>query len=378
MRISYLSTMSNFYGGEVHLVGLAAGMQQQGHDVSCIVKPGSSLEFKLKARGVPTFCLPLVDWYDPVTVARLGHLLRRLNCQILHSHMPRDYFIAATATLGTEIENIGTRHLLQPISHPAVKRPFIRRLNKMIAVSRAVGERLTAGGLVPAHKIATIHNGIIPDVSKRLHGKIPGRLHLMAGISPADQVVGFVGRICPTKGLETLFLAAKELLPSWPRLKVLVVGADGGSGQYRRYLEEQIVAWGLRGVVRMVGYVSDAESAGREFDVQVVCSVAEPFGYVTLEAMNQMCPVVVTNTGGSPEIVRDGVEGFLVPPEDAGILARRLDLLLDSAGLRREMGHKGRIRVASAFSFNEMLVQTEDLYANCLEGDSLNTLKGTA
>ncbi len=362
MRIAYLNTMKNYYGGEVHLVSLARGMQQRGHDVSCIVRPGSGLEAKLRQCAVPTYSLPMVGWYDPVTVARLRNVLRQQDCQILHSHLPRDYFLAATATIGTEIKNVGTRHLLRPISFPAIKRPFMGRFAKMIAVSNAVGDSLFRGGLVPADKVTTIYNGIVPNPSERKPGKCAGRLHQLAGISPDDQVIGFVGRICPTKGLDTLVQAVGILAPSWPRLKVLVVGDDAGKTQYRHKVEQLISDLGLKDVVRLMGYVSDAGSAGQEFDVQVVSSVAEPFGFVTLEAMNQMCPVVVTNTGGSPEIIRDGVEGFLVPPGDAEILAQRLSDLLDSVQLRLEMGNRGQKRVASVFSLDEMVTRTEELY----------------
>jgi glycosyltransferase involved in cell wall biosynthesis len=366
MRVSYLSSMTGYYGGEVHLVNLASGMRQLGHEVSCIVKPGSDLEGRLKDNGVPVYCLPLVDWFDPMTVARLGHLLRRLDCQILHSHMPRDYFIAAMATLGSDVVNIGTRHLLQHLSHGAIKRPFMKRFAQIIAVSNAVGESLIRSNLVPASRISVIHNGIAPDRSGRLHGKQPGRLQMLAGIDPGDPVVGFVGRICPAKGLETLILAARELLPLWPGLKILIVGDDGGKVSYQRRLEQKITSLGLGEVVKTVGYVNDAACAGRELDVQVVCSMAEPFGMVTIEAMNQMCPVVVTNTGGSPEIVRDGVEGFLVPPGDHEILARRLDVLLGSAGLRREMGLRGKERVVSSFPLDKMVHMVEMVYRKSL------------
>jgi glycosyltransferase involved in cell wall biosynthesis len=171
-----------------------------------------------------------------------------------------------------------------------------------------------------------------------------------------------VGRLCPSKGLETLLRSIALLAPRWPELKVFVLGDEVGGRRYRQQLERLAVNLGLADTVLFFGYVDDAASLSAEFDVQVICSTAEPFGLVTLEAMAQSRPVVATATGGSPELVRDGVEGFLVRPDDADTLARRLDCLLDSPGLRREMGQRGRRRVYENFTRRNMLDRTEELY----------------
>ena len=94
--------------------------------------------------------------------------------------------------------------------------------------------------------------------------------------------------------------------------------------------------------------------------------------------MAQGLPVTVTNSGGSPEIVRDGVEGFLVAPNDARTLAGRLDCLLDSPGLRREMGARGRARVMSRFTLDQMLDATEVQYMKVLGLSVVKERRATA
>jgi glycosyltransferase involved in cell wall biosynthesis len=76
---------------------------------------------------------------------------------------------------------------------------------------------------------------------------------------------------------------------------------------------------------------------------------------------------VATASGGSPELVDDGVEGFLVPPRDPDRLANQLDCLLDSPGLRREMGRRGRERVERDFGLDLMVERTEAVYRHALE-----------
>ncbi len=363
MRIVQLSTMMSFYGGEVHLASLAAGMLARGHEVTCVVRPGSDLARVLPKRGLEVRNLPLVDWFDPASVARLSRLVRSVGCDILHTHLPRDYFLAAVATLGTGVANVGTRHQLRPLSHALLKRPFLGRFSEFIAVSEAVGEGLLQAGVVPRDRLSVVHHGLDSAMGGAAGGQ---RLRLQAGVSTETPLVGFVGRLCPTKGVDTLVRAAGIMKDRWPQLKMILVGDEAPGSNYRIALERLIKQLDLEDVISFSGYVHGAGQISQAFDIQVVPSVAEPFGLVTLEAMAAGVPVVVSNSGGSPEIVRDGVEGFLFAPGDEKNLARKLDCLLDSAGLRQEMGLRGSQRAAESFSRAKMLDRTEEVYRRAL------------
>lgn len=362
MRIVQLSTMMSYYGGEVHLASVAAGFHDRGHEVVCVVRPGSDLSRVLPELGVEVRTVPLVDWFDPSSVTRLSRLLRSLQYDILHTHLPRDYFLAAVATLGMGIANVGTRHQLCPLSHPFLKRPFLNRFSEFIAVSEAVGEGLLHAGVVQPEHLSIIHHGIEPVVSVE---DVRG-LRLQAGAVPGTPLLGFVGRLCPTKGVDTLIKAVGILQKRWPRVKVLLVGDEAPGSDYRSHLGEMVRQLDLEECVEFSGYVEGAGQLSRAFDIQVVPSEAEPFGLVTLEAIAAGVPVVVSNSGGSPEIIRDGVEGFLFAPGDENSLARKLDSLLDSEGLRTEMGARGKLRAAESFSRAQMLDRTEDVYRRAL------------
>lgn len=364
MNIAHLSTQTAYYGGEVYLVSLAAGMRARGHQVSCCVRPDSELATRLMALGIPTQVLPLVDWFDPRSVIRLRRWLRRTDVQILHSHSPRDYYLAAMASSRTRVVNVGTRHHLQPLRYRYLKRPFLKRFATMIAVSHAVARSLHTSGIIDPDRIVTIHNGI--DVLREL----PRRdgLRRQIDLDATTPVIGYVGRLCPDKGVETLLRAVRLLLDAdLNGLHVFVVGEDLCRGRYRRELERMTHDLDLARSVHFFGYVDDAARAAADFDVQVVCSRAEPFGLVTLEAMAQCHPVVATAAGGSLEIVRDGIDGFLVPAGDAPLLAERLQRLLANPELRRRLGARGRARVEEHFSLARMLDRTENVYRATLE-----------
>ncbi|MDX2473635.1 MAG: glycosyltransferase family 4 protein, partial [Candidatus Krumholzibacteria bacterium] len=167
-------------------------------------------------------------------------------------------------------------------------------------------------------------------------------------------------------GADFLLRAVARLRGRIPDLQVILVGDGGLRNGYRSHLEDLVQSMGLVGRVHFPGFVADAARYMQEFDVQVVASQAEPFGLVTLEAMAAGIPVVATNTGGSPEILSDGVEGFLVSPGDVDQLADRLGRLLTAQHLRRDLGNRGRERYQKQFTIGRMLERTEAVYQKAL------------
>jgi glycosyltransferase involved in cell wall biosynthesis len=301
----------------------------------------------------------LVDWFDPLSITRLWRWIRCHRIEILHTHTPRDYYIAAVATLGTSTVNIGSRHHLQPISHGWIKKPFLRRFATMIAVSDAVRDGILNSGVLDPDRVQTIHNGIDTDRD------LPARdgLRRRAQLDLSKPVIGFVGRLCPDKGVETLLVSVQRLVQQgWSDLQVFLVGDDLTGGRYKARLQRLIRDLGLKARVHLFGYVEDAARAAADFDIQVVCSDAEPFGLVTLEGMAHSHPVVATASGGSPEIIRDGIDGFLVPPRDPVALAATIHLLLTRPELRRRIGAEAKSRVARRFTLRRMLDKTESVY----------------
>jgi glycosyltransferase involved in cell wall biosynthesis len=185
-------------------------------------------------------------------------------------------------------------------------------------------------------------------------------------VSGEVPVIGMVGKLSPEKGADFLLQAAGSLVGRWPSLQVILVGDGDAQGRCRDDLARVADAVGLGERVRFLGYVPEAGCRFHEFDILAVPSHAESFGLVTLEAMAHGVPVIATATGGSPEIIRDGREGFLVPPGDVEALAGRLGQLLACPGLRREMGRLGRARFERRYTAGIMVARTEAVYLQAL------------
>jgi glycosyltransferase involved in cell wall biosynthesis len=100
----------------------------------------------------------------------------------------------------------------------------------------------------------------------------------------------------------------------------------------------------------------------RDLDVLVLASDAEPCGRVLFEAMASGTAVAATNTGGTPEIVRDGMEGILIPPRNPEALADAIGVLIDDPRLREELGRNGAARVLQEFAVDRYVARTLEVY----------------
>ena len=221
------------------------------------------------------------------------------------------------------------------------------------------------------------------DCLIRLQGVSPRRVALVphcldpgfadsvarASDSPAAVEPGLiltVGRLLttePGKGVDVMIRALPQVIRALPNATFVVVG----DGDLRPALEAVAVSTGIGERVRFVGSVNDAALRDwyRKAEVFVMPSRQEGFGIVFLEAMAFGVPVIGGAAGGTPDIIQDGVTGYLVNYGDVETLADRIVGLLTNPGLRDRMGAAARERVAEHYTF--------DLFRNCLRQALIGT-----
>jgi glycosyltransferase involved in cell wall biosynthesis len=195
----------------------------------------------------------------------------------------------------------------------------------------------------------------------------------------------YVGRISPEKGVHVLIEAFQEVIKCIPQAELVLVGAPGeapyeytiqvsrdretcklasfyhpitkrGWGNYMRFLKSQIPATLTRQIC-FIGAVSHADLVDfyRDATLFVFPSVwEEPFGIPLIEAMACQKPVIATRGGGIPEIIEDGVNGFLVERGKASDLAEAIIHLLEDEQMGEAMGNQGRVRVCELFSWDRI------------------------
>ncbi len=213
----------------------------------------------------------------------------------------------------------------------------------------------------PRQKLVLVHNGIDP-YKLELFPREEARLKLFELISRGqdkafqDQnIVGTIANFYPTKGLEYLIEAARDI--SHPDTIICIIG----DGSQRPKLEQLIRERDLEKKVFLVGRLEHAAHYLLAFDVFVLPSVKEGFPWSVLEAMSAKLPVVATSVGAVPEIIEDGISGSVVKPRNPAQISEAVNHILGNELRAREIGIRAHQRVLFGFTLDKMVNQIVEL-----------------
>ncbi|HEX8143479.1 MAG TPA: glycosyltransferase family 4 protein [Pyrinomonadaceae bacterium] len=369
MRILHISSARALGGGERHLADLANALARRGHDVHAVLAPTSPLRAELSALPPQNiFTLPLRNALDVPSAHGLARLVRRLEIEIVHAHMARDYPLASYAARRNRRARLFiTRHVLFHLNRLHVF--TLSSVSRVIAVSRAVASALEAQRIFPANKISVVHNGIdIERFDRAARGfDREAFRRTLPRYAPGRLLVGTVGEFKALKGQEEFLRAAAQLAERFPRADFIIAGADfSRTGETRAHVERLIHELGLETRVHLTGWLDDVAPLLCALDVFVSASHTESFGLAIVEAMASGLAVVATATEGARESIEDDASGLLVPIGDTEALARAIARLLEDPVERARLGERARRRARERFSLEQMVAATERLYRESL------------
>lgn len=360
-----VTTAARIGGVESFVWGASAALARRGHEVHIFSGRGDRLESV--PEGTRVFLFPFTA---RERLPNLGHRFRKLGerlsfalhalpavigggYDILHVHKPYDLPAAALARRRAGLKVVLGCHGRDFF---ATDRLWFRAVDAAVSCSefnaRQIRERY---GVLPA----VIYNGIDPEAFQPVPPDASWRASV--GIAPEERVILYVGRLIGWKGVGDLLRALSFALRRRPGIRLVLVG----EGEERGKLERQAGELGISRQVTFAGAVARASLPGclACADAFVLPSVAdETFGISLCEAMSCGLPVVATRVGGIPEVVAEGVSGFLVDPGDAAGMAEKILLLVTERELGRRMGSEGRRLVQSRFSWERVARALEEEY----------------
>ena len=355
-------------------------LQRQGHSV-LIVAP--------KLDGQPRFERDVVrvvamqrfngsDFSLPVPVpGQLYEAIEAFQPDLVHAHHP--FLLGDTAarvaqTYGLPL--IFTHHTLYehythyvPGDSPRMQRfaialasEYTRLCDAVIAPSESIAELLAQRG-VRAEKVRVIPSGVDTRTFAQGDG---GRWRQRFGIPDDAMVVGHVGRLAMEKNLDFLAAALARFLARHPKARALIVG----EGEARMAMHEHAAREGVADRFHYTGKLHDQAliDAYHAMDAFAFASHSETQGMVIAEAMAAGLPVVAINASGVREVLRDGVNGIMLPRDDIDAFANALETLQSSA--RREALRQGALESAHAFDERRCAERCLTVYRQVLEAET--------
>jgi glycosyltransferase involved in cell wall biosynthesis len=377
----------NIGGPARHTTLLDAGLRRLGYDTLLVYgTPGAgegSLEHLVDDCAIPAVRVgtlgrrvrPLDDLRSLLAILRI---LRAHRPRVVHTHTAKG---GALGRLAAAIHNATIRraeravvvhtfhgHVLEGYFSPAgnhavrsAERALALLTDAIVAISKSQARDLVERYRVaPAGKVHVVPLGL--DLERYLALEPSSSCRARFGLAAEAFVVAFVGRFVPIKNVPMLIDAFESLHRDVPRARLVLAG----DGPLASELLGTIRARGLANAVTCLGWVDDLAPLFAATDVVVLTSNNEGTPVALIEAMAAARAVVATRVGGVPDLIRDGLDGRLVPPNAPAALAAALGELARDPDERRRLGTAARAAVREAFGAERLVDDIDRLYVGLL------------
>lgn len=388
IRIAYLLGTLRFGGAERHLTHLLRGLDRTRFEPRLFLtkRTGHFLP-EVESLGIPIEETGVRSVFTPAGLRGIAHLARRVQrdrIDIIHSYL----YGANLIGMGVAAFAPGVAHLIgirqQILPHPRVFRTLFGVAGPrthFVSVSMAADAVLGDWGIDPRWR-HRVPNGV--EIPPAMSAADRDRKRAELDVSAKQVLITMVANFHPVKGHETLIEAFAALpassgvrssriaegnlpgagsKPGGARTILALVG-DGDRLELCRTRAREL---GVAERVRFLGQRADVPEILQASDIFVLNSKSEGMSNALLEALAAGLPCIATDVGGNPELVRDGENGFLVPPNQPAPLSRLLDILANDPELRARMGERSRQRAQDEYSLEAMVRRTERIYEKVVD-----------
>lgn len=353
--VVHLDTGTEWRGGQQQAAWLHESLVRDGVRSVLVCPHGSPLSKWCARRELPVRPMYLGGEWNVAASAVIASICRARPGAILHAHTSHALGLGLWARMmAPRTRLVATRRLDFHVGGNMVSRwKYSSRLvDAVVCISEGV-RRVMIADRIPERKLVTIHDGVDME---RFRESQTVALEL-AGIPAGTIVVGTIAAMVGHKDYPTLMKAARIVLNTRSDIVFWALG----DGARRSALEQLHAQLGLGSRFVLAGFRTDVGEWLRRCDIFALSSREEGLGSSLLDAISLGIPVVATKVGGIPDVIRDGIEGLLVPRSSPEEFARAILALADEPGKRTTMSHNARER-AREFTVQVMLERHLQLY----------------
>ncbi len=363
-RVLHIINGEVFSGAERVQQLLGLQLPAFGYDPSFVcIKPGKFAECcDLPAERV--WAEPMQHRRDLRVVERIAQRAMKSSIKLIHAHTPRSAMVASAVAKKMGLPWIYHVHSptvrdstrrVQNWINDCVERLALQSVQRIITVSKSLRREMLCRGY-DRHKVIAIANGVavqepIPTEERR---------------DAQHWRLGMVAFIRPRKGIEVLLQAMQRIAVRWPNVHLDVIGGFE-SEAYRSHIVELTERLGIAHQVHWRGFLRDVQSGLRPLDAMVLPSLfGEGMPMVVLEALAMGIPTIATAVEGTPEVIRDGREGYLAQPQDSDSLAMAIERLISDRDAWRIMSFNAFQRHRTNFTDTIMAQKVGHAYTRTL------------
>lgn len=360
-KIMYAILSLNYGGAEKMVVNTVKQLDKNTYHpiVACLDEKGE-FAYELESLGIDVIVFNRKPGLDFGLFFRIATFIINNNIDLIHTHNIEASFYAGTAAKLVRRPVVHTQHDPQlTFSLKKKIKVFLTSLGakKIVAVSKDIESVYRNSFRIKNNQLLTILNGI--DTSLEPEGSVTQKLKNNCNINPTDLVVGTVARFAEVKDLFTLIDSFIRVYEKRKDVHLLMVGDGPLDQELKDYASKSIVSQ----MIHFLGYRNDVINVLGTFDIFVNCSLSEGLSMTILEAMACHLPIVATAVGGNKELVRNNINGFLVPAKAPDTLANSI---LDAIPLSERFGDMSYKIVKEKYSLSGMVKNYESIYREIL------------
>lgn len=363
INVLQVSSDTNIGGAGKCILTYLKHRDTKNFNVAVVLPKDSLLKPMIDELGVRVYEIDAMadKSFDTAAIRKLLDVFRDFRPDIVHAHASMSARIAARI-FGVKV--VYTRHSVFPPSPRLTKglgkavSGFVNNstADKIIAVAEAAKDNVCALG-VNERKVEVILNGVEP--LRKYSDSEMSALRREYGIADDCKCAAIVARLNEVKGHKYFVEAAKKVLDRGICAKFFIAG----TGDMAESIQKQIKQYGLENSVIMLGFLDCVEPLMNLIDVQVNCSFGtEATSLSLLEGMSLGKPAVVSDFGGNPGVIKDGINGYIVPTHDSDTLSARLAELFENNDIYNKMCENAKTIFAQKFTADKYAANIEKIY----------------
>jgi len=307
---------------------------------------------KLTEMGIRHYQIPdISSKKDIFKICRtVKQIVEKEQITVIHSHHRMAAFYTEIL-FGSSIIKIANAH--NTFFDKKLLTKFVYKHTKVIAVGEMVKKNLVDYFKIPEKQVSVIHNAVKPFDGNYLEDKYIRKLH-----DDGNFVVGNIGRLSEQKGMEYFIESIPKILKKYPRTRFVIAG----NGEDEQKLFNLVKKLGIEECIKFLGYRKDVQNLMSQLDLIVLSSLWEGLPLTPIEAYSVGRTIVATRVDGTPEIVRDGVDGYLIDPKNSEQIADAVCKVIEIDEKRARMEMNAKERYVQEFSFAQLAEKYSRFY----------------